>query len=336
MDLMPAANVIAVLDGMSALGLDVARLRREASIPRELGDPEALVPAGALDALWERAFALAPRDELVIEIGLHIPLGAFGAMDYLAASADTVGRAFDSLALHFSSMVPGHTIEIDSSVTVYRVRFLHDGVRSSADWGDDLTVAIMVSHFRAHTAALPLERIALRRKRPSKPERFVELLGAPVTFGHRFAALEFAPEAPEVPLTSKDPLLRRTLESMSSRLGLARQAPSLETLVRARLRNSVDKAPADAAGMAKAMGMSERTLHRKLAELGRSYRDIVDDVRRGEAERLLLTNQSNMAEVALALGFADQSAFSRAFKRWTNLTPREWKAQQIAGRRART
>jgi len=70
--------------------------------------------------------------------------------------------------------------------------------------------------------------------------------------------------------------------------------------------------------------MSERSLHRRLSEIDRSYQDVLDTFRRAEAERLLGSRRVGMAAIALALGFADQSAFTRAFRRWTNMTPTAW------------
>jgi AraC-like DNA-binding protein len=76
--------------------------------------------------------------------------------------------------------------------------------------------------------------------------------------------------------------------------------------------------------------MSERSLHRRLRELGQSYQGVVDVFRREEAERLLVEGRVDMTEIAHRLGFADQSVFSRAFRRWTRMAPRSWLARQIS------
>ena len=83
-----------------------------------------------------------------------------------------------------------------------------------------------------------------------------------------------------------------------------------------------------ASRVAAALGMSERSLHRHLRESGQSYQGIVDVFRREEAERLLIAGRADMTEIAHRLGFADQSAFSRAFRRWTRMAPRVWLARR--------
>jgi len=73
--------------------------------------------------------------------------------------------------------------------------------------------------------------------------------------------------------------------------------------------------------VARQLGMSERTLQRHLAEHGQSFQALVNEVRRQVAESLLTATDNSLNEVAFLTGFADQSAFQRAFKSWTGSTP---------------
>ena len=88
----------------------------------------------------------------------------------------------------------------------------------------------------------------------------------------------------------------------------------------------------DAATVAHSLGMSERTLRRRLTEAGSSYKGVHDAFRAAEAERLLLESNASAAQVGLALGFADQTAFIRAFRRWKGSTPGAWRTQRLAER----
>jgi AraC-like DNA-binding protein len=81
---------------------------------------------------------------------------------------------------------------------------------------------------------------------------------------------------------------------------------------------------AEAAGVARALGLSERTLHRRLQELGTTWREVLDGFREAEAERLLLQGPGALSEVALRLGFSDQTAWNRAFRRWKGVSPTDW------------
>ena len=73
------------------------------------------------------------------------------------------------------------------------------------------------------------------------------------------------------------------------------------------------------------LAMSGRTLQRKLAEQGLSFQSLIDEARRELAEELLRDSRIPLADVAFLTGFADQSAFTRAFKRWAGQTPRPYR-----------
>lgn len=82
--------------------------------------------------------------------------------------------------------------------------------------------------------------------------------------------------------------------------------------------------------VAKIMGMSGRTLRRRLAGLGTSYQAELDSVRKELALDCLASNQS-MTRIAETLGFNDSSAFHKAFKRWTGMTPSEYRSKAKVG-----
>ena len=75
--------------------------------------------------------------------------------------------------------------------------------------------------------------------------------------------------------------------------------------------------------------MSGRTLQRRLSERGLSYQSLIDQARRQLAQRLLRETDYSLAEVAFMTGFAEQSSFTRAFKRWAGQTPRSYRLESI-------
>ncbi|MGI3186287.1 AraC family transcriptional regulator [Nioella aestuarii] len=92
------------------------------------------------------------------------------------------------------------------------------------------------------------------------------------------------------------------------------------------LSEGIPKMPA----IARRLGMSERTLQRRLSDEGLSFQALVDSARRELAEGLLLQSDYSLAEVAFLTGFSEQSAFTRAFKRWSDQTPAAYRDAQRA------
>jgi len=101
--------------------------------------------------------------------------------------------------------------------------------------------------------------------------------------------------------------------------------PAFTALVRQRLAASMEGGVLGMAEVARSLGTSPRSLHRRLADEGTSFNDLLDEVRRQFAEQYLARPRPKIAEVAYLVGFNDPSAFFKAFRRWTGVTPSEYR-----------
>ena len=79
--------------------------------------------------------------------------------------------------------------------------------------------------------------------------------------------------------------------------------------------------------------MHSRTLHRRLAEFGVTFKELADEIRFEIARRMLEESATPISQIADALDYADASAFTRAFRRWTKTTPAAWRDGRTAGGR---
>jgi AraC-like DNA-binding protein len=79
--------------------------------------------------------------------------------------------------------------------------------------------------------------------------------------------------------------------------------------------------------VARELGMSPRSLQRRLAELGTTYQTLLDDVRRDASRRLLASTDLDASEIAFLLGFEELNSFSRAFHGWEGVTPTRWREE---------
>jgi AraC-like DNA-binding protein len=102
--------------------------------------------------------------------------------------------------------------------------------------------------------------------------------------------------------------------------------PTLVDDVRGALSETMYGARPAIAEIAKSLGMSARTMQRRLGELGTKYQDVLDDVRRRSARRLLANTDLAMGEIAFVLGFEEVNSFMRAFHAWERTTPAKWRA----------
>lgn len=168
---------------------------------------------------------------------------------------------------------------------------------------------------------VPLESVEFSFTRPQHADDYVFLFPGPVSFGHPYSAVWFAGHygAAAFRRTRVDlwPFLRRAPEDWAF---TTMNEGLLSTKVRRHL--AADDAPtAEVAEVARALGMSVRTLTRKLEEEGRPFRTIRDDLRRDMAAHLLTQSRASIDSIATLVGFANTAAFSRAFKGWMQRSP---------------
>ena len=161
--------------------------------------------------------------------------------------------------------------------------------------------------------------------------RYTEIFGVPPRFGAVENAMGFDPEVLDRPLPQSNEhtaaitqeQCRQLLAARDARTGLAGQVRD-HLLAR-------PAAPPDLERVAAALHMSDRTLRRRLASEGVSFRALLDEIREQLAEELLVTGGLSVAEVAERLGYVEVSSFSQAFRRWKGVGPRAYRAQQPAG-----
>ena len=179
-------------------------------------------------------------------------------------------------------------------------------------------------------------RFCTRRRITPLEVRFVHLrrtgldelrriLGCPVSFGCARVEETLKREDLAIPIPSSDDkllaLLKKHAEMVLSERGINRP-DRLQQLER-RIIELLPRGQARVKILAGETGISERTFHRRLEEMGTSFAALVDRLRQELALRYVEDRNVRLGDVAFLLGYASQSSFSAAFRRWTGIAPRQ-------------
>ena len=155
--------------------------------------------------------------------------------------------------------------------------------------------------------------------------------GCPVHFETQRDALLVSRESLNSPNKVGDAMIAQFFDRhLDQELARLAGAHSLDWRVRQTVAQFLSEGVPALSSIASKLGMSARTLQRRLAEENFTYQSLVDQARRELAQRLLRETDFGLAEIAFLTGFAEQSGFTRAFKRWSGKTPRSYRigAQQ--------
>jgi AraC-like DNA-binding protein len=315
----------ALVEACSRLGLDTESLLRSAGVRREtLEDPDARLEGRQVSALWTMAYEQSGDPVLSLHAAEACPLGAYKVIDFMAASAATVGEAFRYSARYFPLINTAVRLPIDESGDP----ITFDVVDESGPEGvsrpyAEYCFAAFVLHVRAATGVnFPVRRLSFVHLAPPEIREHERVFGCQVQFEARHNRLEIDRQAWETPGKGPNPgVLRVLIEHADLLAQKLPRGPDLVERTRRAISERLRGGDSSLESVARELGQSTRSLQRHLNDLGYSYQTLDDEVRAATARLYLEQPDIAVAEVAFLLGFADQSAFNRAFKRWTGRTP---------------
>jgi AraC-like DNA-binding protein len=315
-------------------GISVALLRPFAELLGRLGvddflrtlgvdddlTPETYIAADLVDACLadiaaargDPAFALT-----LVKAAAARPLGLFGHMVWTSGTV----RDAATRAVRFYAMVTRRTLLTLEEAGGIATLSQRPAVAGAAR-GRILTEFPFAS-FALRAREATAGQLALRAVRfthaGTSSSIYREVFGVDVTFDAPRDELELDAAQLDLRLASADPITSAVLEEKVAQLA---QAPAGRSPFIDQVRRAVSQieGPLTLAALGKRLGISERTLRRRLEQDGQTLRALVDDVRRERADALLAAG-SSVKETAFALGFSEPSAFSRAYKRWTGTSP---------------
>lgn len=308
----------------SYLALRTAMERRGVTVTTPWPSPtRRVVPADWWDALWQALAERGAGPEVILELAHALPVGAVNGLDLALVTAPTTGDALWLLPQAWPSFgSPGDTLEVRPVRAGVRVTVRHARQVTEDPQGDTFALAVVVTRLRSQARRLLVARaggfpLSLA---PASRVAFERFFGCPLE-RRREAFLEFDDAALRGRQLSADATAHRLLAEHLLRTGS--RLPD-EVMAEARRWLSRGAALDD---VAHARGESPRTLQRRLAEVGLSWRAVRDAVRQDEAKLMLTQGRRSLPDIAEALGFSDQAVFSRAFSRWTGLSPSRYRRE---------
>lgn len=319
----------ALLDACARLGLDTAQVLAAAKLDRAtLQNPDARIPIEQVDALWHEAYALANDPNLALHAIEVLPFGAYRVIDFLASSAPTLGAALAKVSDYFpliNSVVrlPYTVGERYVTVAVEAPSRPATITRPYAEY----TMAAIFLHTRMATnRPYRLLRVEFSHPRPAEISEHERVFECPVRFGAGTCRMVMARDVWDQPSLGGNPALFSVLDT-HARMLLERIPSPADIVGRVREAIGAELRGGDPRleSIGKRLAMSPRTLQRRLRDKGVVFNDVLDAMRFQAAKSYLAQGDVAGAEVAYLLGFAEQSSFNRAFKRWSGQTPSEYR-----------
>ncbi len=325
----------ALLDACARLGLDTGKMLEAARLDRAtIQDPDARIPIEQVDALWSKAYELSNDADLALHAIEVLPFGAYRVIDYLASNAPTVGAALAKVSDYFPIIHNG-VVRLPYAVGQRHVTFAVEApacpsavTRTYAEY----TLAAVFLRTRVGTGQpYQLVRVEFNHPRPANVGEHERVFECPVRFGAETCQMVIARDAWDTPCAGSDPALFSVLDAHARMLldqlpRAADIAGRVSEAIAGELRGGNPRLES----VARRLAMSPRTLQRRLKDQGIVFNDVLDAMRFRAAKTYLGQRDVAGSEVAYLLGFAEQSSFNRAFRRWSGQTPTEYRSRAAA------
>lgn len=300
----------------------------------QLDDAHAELSAGQelrLTGNLLRAIEPAARHGLGIAAGASYHFSSYGLWGYGLISSATMLDAI-GLALRFIPLTYAYTLisfreEGGAGVLSFGEPDLDPELRHFVVARDMMAAALLLRELGGPDFRLLRFSLKAPVRRGGGPET-AEVFGARVQYGADSNHLRFDASHLRLPLPQANPLTAAMCAQMCGQLVERRRVRSGSSAIVRHYLGMPGSTPPDLATMARLMNTSERTLKRRLAAEGTTFRALLDEARKATADELLAEASLPLGEIALRLGFSDSSSFSQTFKRWHGVSPGQYRRQK--------
>jgi len=299
------------------LGIDTGKFLR----------PGARVSFARMDKLWHRAIVATGDPLFGFKVGARALPSDFFVLGHAWLASATLLGALRRLC-RYGDVLSTLSSHLEVQHTAYGYELIESypegALRPQQAAKDGGYVALLkLCEFVARKPVRPLQ-VALTVPADQSADAYRELFQCPVTCGSEKEVWLFAAADLEEELTGSIPDVTVATDRIAKNYIASLDKSAVATAVRQLLVQMLPSGKTDQDTVAQRLYRSTSTLQRQLGAEGTNYRSVLESTRRDLAEQYLQDSEYTQAQIAFMVGFSDQSNFSRAFKRWTGMSPGDY------------
>ncbi|MGV6825586.1 MAG: AraC family transcriptional regulator [bacterium] len=307
--------------------VDPAEILTEAGLDQDLfEDPDNIISFAARSHLIALCQERTGCEHFGLLVGKGVGLSSLGLVGYLAQNSSSVESALNSLVRYFHLHAQGSIVveKIEDEMAFLGYFIYQQHVEAYAQI-EDAAVAISYNILRTLCGSewKPIE-VCFSHRRPGNIKPYKNFFRAPLRFDSEQSGIFFDVEYLGKPIATADSELHRLLQKQIDQLEV-KFVEDFPEQVRRILTTTLLMGHAKADQVAALFSMHSRTLNRRLNDYGMSFKKLADEVRFEMAKQMLETSNLEIREIAAMLDYTDGSAFTKAFRRWSDTTPSRWR-----------
>ena len=319
-------HLIAWVDNQGFDGTSIRRLPGLA----DLTDPDLRVPEASVETAWRLATTMTGDAAIGVHLAESLPRGALDLVEYAFRSSASLSAGLDRLARYGRVLSDRVAARMEARGEGLLLLVRDAGSTALHPGRADFALAVALKFAREGTGAgiTPLQ-VCFAHPAPEDESEHRRFFRGSVRFGAGSNSMILSAVDAARPMQAADEalasIIRRRLDKLLGERDLHSPGP-LSGRVRSMMVEHLGETTLTPERGARELAVSRRTLSRRLADEGTSFRNILDDVRREFACALLQDRSLSIADVAFFLEYSEPAAFNRSFRRWTGQSPRAFRS----------
>lgn len=326
-----SAWVFAIVAALKASGAESESLLRSIGMdPGKIGDLQHRYSQEQVTSLWIASVEATGDENFGLKVAQHIRPSTFHVVGYAMACSGTLKRAAERFAhsarlISDSAVVDFMPVSGNYLLTVD----LNTGGRQPIYQTIDTMLAgfLLLCEWILSDDIRPIE-VTFRHAEPACAKAYAAIFECPIRFGAPSNSILFRAEDLERPVPAANEELAMMLDEMTSQYLALRFDNRFSRKVRDALLAQIPEGEPRKSETARLLGMTERTLLRRLRDENTTFQELLDRLREELAFARLKESDMSVDEIGASLGFSSSSTFSRAFTRWTGMRPSDWRSRQ--------
>lgn len=320
---------------MLNMNVDVNAIYRRCGIqPQLLQDQDLRTPHQANLIFWDVAEEVTQDPNVGLHFGEHMPVFRGQVLEYLFLSSPTFGEGLQR-AINYQRLLTDAAqarLEIDDELACLITDTQLQATRQLRHF-NDCTAVGLIKFFRYVTEeTFRPSKLCFSFPEPDDISEYQRIFDCPVDFGQSSNRIYFDRKLLELPSFHAESELLQLHEQLADQHVAKLEKQDVVHEVRKVIGESLETSQVTLESVAERMGLSARQLRSSLSQADASFNQLLADYRCRFAKRLLVCTDESIDEIVYLTGFSEPSTFYRAFKRWTGLTPVEYRKQKAGTR----
>ncbi len=263
-----------------------------------------------------------------VRVGQQMKIEDYGVLGLSWRTCSWAGEIFDRCERYFKLLSDTYVFKVERGEDMAQVLLYRDAHRRGVELSNEATFSATVVVMKAitETEISPVQ-VAFKHRRPENLDDYRRAFNCELLFDQPNNYIAYAVKDLDTRTAKADRLIHQFLVQRveEETKGIEQKSSKVANDVESLIEDALPSGIPSIFQVAEQMGLSNRTLTRRLAENGVAFRDLIKKTQERISKDLLKNSQMSVAEIAFQTGFSEQSAFNRAFRRWTGLAPLEFR-----------